>query len=290
MILPEKTEFSRWKPAACLRVTGDDAATFLQGQYTNDLQVAPSKDGAVYGLLLNQKGKVVADGFVRRVAEREFWIVSYELPAALIRERLEAYVVADDVVIEDATPEWEGISWFCATTRSWPDGSWTFAGRRATAANCEVIYPVASGPAMTALLAGATEIDAEEIERRRLRAGIPAVPRDLGSSDLPNEGGLERVAVSYTKGCYLGQEVMARLKSMGQVRRRLVRVTGSGAIPASATSLFQGGRRVGELRSVVRDGAGWIGLAMVTLLGLKAGVFLARAAELPADVTWEEIS
>lgn len=289
MILPLSTEFAHWKPAACLRVTGEDAATFLQGQYTNNLQVRPAKHGAVYGLWLNQKGKIVADSFVRRSAEREFWIVSEGSPAAVIRERLEAYIVADDVVVEDVTAEWAGVTWLGSTAPSWPDEAWTFAGRRVAGESLEVLCPVASASALNVLLAGATEISAEELELRRLRAGIPSVPRDLGLADLPNEGGLEREAVSYTKGCYLGQEVMARLKSMGQVRRRVVRVSGPGPVPAGKATLFQEGRRVGELRSVARDGAGWIGLAMVTLLGLKPGVALALTAESPAAVTWEEI-
>lgn len=288
MVLSQKSKFFHWKPAACLRITGEDAATFLQGQYTNNLQVAPARDGAIYGLWLNQKGKVVADSFVRRAGEREFWIVSYGSPASAIRERLEPYVIADDVVIEDLTGDWSGLTWFGAMPPAWPAGAWTFAGRRGAEASVEVIFPTSSAAAVAPGLADATELGTDEIERQRLLAGIPMVPRDLGLSDLPNEGGLEEVAVSYTKGCYLGQEVMARLKSMGQVRRRLVRVSGSGARPASGTALFQEGRRVGELRSVGTDGAGWVGLAMVTLLGLKAGEPLALAADSAATVRWKE--
>jgi folate-binding Fe-S cluster repair protein YgfZ len=99
----------------------------------------------------------------------------------------------------------------------------------------------------------------------------------VGPGDLPNEAGLEAEAISYTKGCYLGQEVMARLKSMGQVRRRLVRVGGAGeSIPALPVPLFGGGRAVGELRSAVRDGAGgWSGLAMLSRLQVAAGAELA---------------
>ena len=118
-------------------------------------------------------------------------------------------------------------------------------------------------------LRGGTALGAEDMERRRIAAGIPAVPKDIGPGDLPNEGGLEAEAISYTKGCYLGQEVMARLKSMGQVRRRLLKVRGTGEIPPRPASLFQGDRRVGELRSAVRDGAEWIGLAMVSLVQLR---------------------
>ncbi len=92
---------------------------------------------------------------------------------------------------------------------------------------------------------------------------------DIGPTDLPNEGGLETEAISYTKGCYLGQEVMARLKNMGQVRRRLLRVHGTGEPPTRLAPVFQAARKVGEVRSAVRDGAGWVGLALVSLVQLK---------------------
>jgi hypothetical protein len=131
------------------------------------------------------------------------------------------------------------------------------------------------------------ELSPEEVARRRIEAGIPAVPVDLGPGDLPNEGGLEADAISYTKGCYLGQEVMARLKSMGQVRRRLVRVAiVAKKIPPLPAPLFLGERQVGELRSVAPDAAGgFVGLAMVSLLHVKADARLAFGADLPAEAS-----
>src|SRR3954467_6753383 len=111
------------------------------------------------------------------------------------------------------------------------------------------------------------------MSRRRIAAGIAAVPADVGPGELPNEGGLDAEAISYTKGCYLGQEVMARLKSMGQLRRRLLRVQGIGeTYPALPAPVFAGSRQVGELRSAVRNGTGgWTGLAMVSLLQVAGG-------------------
>jgi tRNA-modifying protein YgfZ len=116
------------------------------------------------------------------------------------------------------------------------------------------------------------------MERRRIAAGIPAVSVDVGPSDLPNEAGLEADAISFTKGCYLGQEVMARLKSMGQVRRRLLRVRGErGDFPALPAALYLGARQVGELRSAVWVDEDFIGLAMLSLLHVPAAAALAFA-------------
>ncbi len=269
----------RWQPACWMRVTGEDAATFLQGQFTNDLR-ALTGAGATYGLWLTLKGKVLADSFVLRGAEaNEFWIGSYFSPAAVIRERLESHVIADDVTIEDETSAWTGLSVFGSSGGELTDDAdaegFRFRGRRERAENYEWVYRRAIGePAgMGGVVAGAREISADDVERRRIAAVIPAIPVDVGLGDLPNEAGLEAEAISFTKGCYLGQEVMARLKSMGQVRRRLVRVAGVGEPPAvRPASVFTTARQVGEVRSAVSDGAGgWIGLAMVSRLQV-AGV------------------
>jgi hypothetical protein len=277
-----------WKPAAWLRVSGADAQIFLQGQFTNDLR-ALERQAEVYGLWLSVKGKVLADSFVLRGARpEEFWVGSYFSRAEVIRERLEGYIIADDVVIEDVTADWAAVSAVGGELGAdlaavAPEGV-VFRGRRVAGGNVEWAFPRAREAAVSAALSGKAVLSAEDIARARIAAGIPAVPGDIGPADLPNEGGLESEAISYTKGCYLGQEVMARLKSMGQIRRRLLRVQGAGAPgPASPAPVFVGARQVGELRSAVSDGeGGWMGLALVSLLQVSAGVELALAPEAPA--------
>jgi len=277
----------RYQPSACLRVSGEDALSFLQGQFTQELRpaVAPA---VAYGLWLNQKGKVLADSFVLREAADLLWVISFSSSAAVIQERLEAYIIADDVVIADETAVWQGLAlggdgaeaWLGETAGAVPaagefmraGGGWVFRGRRDGSTSFEWLRPV-EAPA----LGGLAEIGADEVERLRIAAGIPLVPRDIGPGELPNEGGLDAVAVSYTKGCYLGQEVMARLKAMGTVRRRLVQVRAGGRLaPAVPMALLQGEKRLGELRSAVADGAGgFIGLALVNKLGLDPALPLA---------------
>jgi folate-binding protein YgfZ len=277
-----------WRPAAWLRVSGEDAESFLQGQFTNDLRkLTVAKGGAVYGLWLTVKGKVLADSFVLRGAAGEFWVGSYFSPAEVIRERLESFVIADDVVIEEQTAAWSAVT-------VWGEGSGAaveaearalgvgvvFGGRRGREENVEWVFPVEKSAAVRARLEGAMVGGEGEREQRRIAARIAAVPVDVGPGDLPGEGDLESVAISYTKGCYLGQEVMARLKAMGQVRRRLLRVAGAGAAPGGLpAALFIGERKVGEVRSAVSGGAeGWVGLAMLSLLHLSGDATLAFAA------------
>jgi len=263
-----------WRPAACLRVEGPDAFEFLQGQFSNDLRELDHRP-AVYGLWLNAKGRVLADSFILRgPGPGRFYAISYFSPAAVIRERLESYLVADDVTLTDETPEWWGYA--CVGLPSArPAGSadmLVFPGRRGLAAQEEWLT---RGPRE---FPEARVLLTEDMIRARVDAGIPAVPAEIGPGELPQEGGLDEPAISYTKGCYLGQEVMARLKSMGQVRRQLVRVKGTGLPPAIPAALFQGDKKVGELRSIIPTASQeFAGLALVTLwqLDRKAGLSLA---------------
>jgi folate-binding protein YgfZ len=266
--------FHGWRPAAWLRISGEDAGNFLQGQFTNDLRTLQAGDGAaVYGLWLNQKGRVLADGFVLAAGDGAFWVGSYFSPAEVIRARLEDYIIADDVTVEDATANWEAVTVFAGAGDGFAAEAGAnflrFAGRRAESPCTEWIFPSSDGARVRARLEGGRELDRVEMERMRIGAGLPAVPGDIGPADLPNEGGLELSAISYTKGCYLGQEVMARLKSLGQVRRRLLRVRGPGAVPARLAALYQGGQKVGEMRTAAAENGGFSGFAMVTLLNLR---------------------
>jgi folate-binding protein YgfZ len=284
---------------AVLKVTGEDAFPFLQGQFTQDLRPARDEARAAYGLWLNQKGKVLADGFLLRLGT-DWLCVSHFSAAGTIRERLETYIIADDVLVEDVTAQWAGMAVFgpggvefieknvggrrleaglVATT----EHGFIFPGRRVAGPNWEWLYPV--GGDETAMQFDG-QIGFAESERLRIEALIPSVPRDVGSEDLPNEGGLDRDAISYTKGCYLGQEVMARLKTMGQVRRRLMRVSGRVASPENLpASLFTDGKRIGELRSVASTGDGFIGLAMISLLGLGQKQTLGLSPDGPAELS-----
>ncbi|HVU33897.1 MAG TPA: folate-binding protein [Opitutaceae bacterium] len=276
----------RWDPACWLRTTGSDAASFLQGQFTNDVRQLTAGQ-CIYGLWLSVKGRVLADSFViRGAAENEFWIGSYASPAGVIRERLEGYIIADDVTLEDQTAGWIGLTVIhpgalavVQAARDLSGGSgFVFPGRRG-GDHAEWVFPREQVEKAADCFARLPPLDQAAMDLRRIEAGIPAVPADIGPADLPNEGGLESTAVSYTKGCYLGQEVMARLKSMGQVRRRLLRVHGRPrAAPPLPAPLFAGSRQVGELRScATRPDGEHIGLALLALLHVDAGTDLAFA-------------
>lgn len=297
----ERSHFFNFRPGAALRATGDDAFSFLQGQFTNDLR---QPDGsATYGLWLNQKGKVLADSHVLRVSEKEFLIVSAVSETAVIRRRLEDYIVADDVILTDESADLGGLlvagpgvaevlvrllgGVFAAGRFRRVEGMTVFHGRRVAEENFEVLGAAAVLDELRRRLLGEGFVLAEpaQVEFSRIGAGVPIVPIDVGPGDLPNEGGLEETAISFTKGCYLGQEVMARLKNLGQVRRGLHVVRGRGAPPVTLAGLYQGEKKVGELRSVAGWGGEFAALAMLSLVNLQRDVGLSLEPGGPATLT-----
>ena len=291
---------NKYQPKAILRVTGEDAISFLQGQFTNELRHPPGS--ATYGLWLNQKGRVVADSVVLRVTENEFLVLSLTSAASVIQQRLQDYIVADDVGLTDETATWGGLTIggegsgeiIKAGCGAVPGSGHfirngdvvIFNGYRRPSENFEIIGPEKTLADWRERLVarGWAEIGIEAIEWARISAGRPAIPQDLGPTDLPNEGGLEESALSFTKGCYLGQEIMARLKNLGQVRRRLQIVRSTGVPLRSAAPLYQGSLKVGELRSVSSGEKGYVAFALLSLINLKPEAGLSLAPDGPTDV------
>jgi folate-binding protein YgfZ len=284
---PKDSAIFRYRPACVLKVGGADAATFLQGQFTNDLRNIPPGQ-SVYGLWLDRKGHVIADSnVVLADGGAEYWIVSIDSPAPTIARHLEDHIIADEVVIGDATGSWRGASLIGAGVGQWLSAEsrpgLSFPGRRCSGENWEWVFPDSESALVDGHISGAGVLSDEDVERMRIASAIPAVPRDIGPGDLPNEGGLDLHAISYSKGCYLGQEVMARLKSRGRVRRVLVRVAGAGGPPSVPAVLWRSGRREGELRSAVADGPGYSGLALVSASAASGGSF-SLASEIPPSL------
>ncbi len=290
MPFPATAIFFPYLPAAWLRVQGPDAASFLQGQFTQDL-LPVQGERVAYGLWLDQKGKVLGDSFIGHgAAPDEYWIASLLSPGAMLRRRLEDYLIADEVTVADLSVEHAAVALIGEGVGAWlgsmPRPGRFFPGRRSPTENWEWIYPVGAAAAVSAALAGARAGSPAELERARILAGVPAVPVDIGPRDLPNEGGLDADAISYTKGCYLGQEVMARLKAKGRIRRSLNRVSGPGPAPVTPAALWHAGRQLGELRSAAlsADGAGFVGLALLGVGQLPAEGGLALGAADPETI------
>lgn len=284
------SKFHSFRPACVLQVSGPDATSFLQGQFSNDLGTG-KRGGRVYGLWLDRKGKALADSFVLARGEDVYLAVSYYSSEAVIQQRLDDYLVMDEVDLEGVTSRFKGWSVFGGVQEalcemlgtSAPesgsfrqiDGVAVFWGRRGAEESLEILLDEGSASAASwaervqRVLdeSDCREIGEDELLRISIEGRVPRIGREFGPTDLPQEIGLVDTAVSFSKGCYLGQEVMARLRSLGRVRKRLERVEVLGTVHSDQMPLElkdESGKRQGELRSVAYSDDGCIGLAIIS--------------------------
>jgi folate-binding protein YgfZ len=259
---------------ARLRVSGADSLRYLNGQLTQDLKRV-SPQATLPACITSAKGRLQAEVWVVAEAakpERVAFLVDTpgELREALL-ERLERYIVADDVSVEDITGEAELLHFPGAQIPELSEVSAFPAARAARMgeAGWDVWVPAAQFPELCAVLRERLG-SAQDVERLRVERGIPAWGAELSEDTLPPEAGLDSTHVDYHKGCYIGQEVISRLKSVGHVNRVLRKFrcpseAGSVAVaepkrhPLAGEALYERGQRgkpAGTLTSVAADGKG----------------------------------
>ena len=272
-----------YQPTGDVTVEGPDTAHFLQGQFSRDLRVPDGS--AVYGLWLDAKGKIKADSFLMRESEDRFRAISYFSPTSFLQENLEKRIIMDEVATRSSDSPAVGISlWgeaielgldFLNIDRPKPEGfsagpsSVAFWGRRSEEPNLEIVVDSKENEAQDLLDSLMNRniriLNTERAAVIAIQSNRFQVGRDIMEVDLPQEVGLGEVAVSYQKGCYIGQEVMARLNTMGTSRKSLQCVNVSNApLGDGPWELIDGeGRKAGELRRFLETGSEPIGSAML---------------------------
>ena len=211
------------------QITGTDRARFLNGQITNDLRKATEKV-AIEACVLNAKGKMNAHIFVSALAECFSVDAEQELRETL-RTRLERYVIADDVQIEDVTDQ---FSLFHVLSEESPtlDHGRIVSVRRFAEQGCDVWSDAARHDAVWQQLSSAFAfLDSTAAEVMRIEQGIPRWGRELTEEIIPIEANLEQRTIDYEKGCYIGQEVISRMKMSGQTNKRLCGVVSLDDVP-----------------------------------------------------------
>jgi folate-binding protein YgfZ len=287
-----------------LLVRGPDAADYLQGQLTNDIEALEPGDGC-YAALLDRKGHVQADMRVLRLGPEEIWIDTEPEGVDGARGHLEMYKIGREVEVADLSGERALISLIgpaapaLAGTTALPEH--TSAEAAVGGVECiavgtpEGIDLIAAAgdaePLRRALLDdGAREVEPAAAEILRIEAGRPRYGAEMGAETMPAEAGIVERAVSFTKGCYIGQEPVARLHYKGRSNRHLRGLLLSG--PAEPGSVLRlGEKEVGRLGSACLSPArGHIGLAIVRREaepGVKLAVgedgVTARLVDLPFD-------
>jgi folate-binding protein YgfZ len=211
----------RTRPSAILDVTGADRIAFLQGQLTQEMRDLPPGDARpVAGL--TPKGKLLFVARAVGLPDRVRLLAPAPLRAPVL-DHLRKYVLASRVAIEDRSGDLARIGLYGPQAARFvpPEGVDRLPGEGEFAA--ELVLPAAGlAAADRALLASGSEpIGATTAEVLRVEAGRPRFGSDMDGSNLPDEVGISD-AISTSKGCYVGQEVVARLRTYGRVNRRLV--------------------------------------------------------------------
>jgi folate-binding protein YgfZ len=236
---------------ALVWVTGPDAISFLDGQVSQDV-VAMATGTVQRSLLLEPRGKLRAILSLLRDAERVGLLVQSDGADAVVaaleqfRFRVKAEITVDPRPghsvwgTPGGPPRWhESDDVLTVVT---PDG-WS------------LVIAIAPPPGRI--------LSADEFAAHRIAAAEPWFGVDVDDGTIPQETGLVAAAVSFTKGCYLGQELVARIDSRGHVNRHLRRLSGTGEIPPVGAEVRRGDTVVGTTGTTAPGGSGWLSLAVL---------------------------
>lgn len=265
-----------------LCLTGNDRARFLHGQVTNDVKRLQNGQGC-YAALVTAKGKMQSD--LNIYALKDELLLDFE-PGLVtaVTERLEKFLVADDVEIVDVGPLYGLLSvqgpkatdvvralevfpmipaapfQFESASDSTFGEIYLMSRARLASVGFDLFVPTASlGAVADRLIAAARQLGGhatgwQALEAARIAAGVPRFGVDMDETHIALECGIETAAVSYIKGCYIGQEVINRIHSIGHVNRELRRLDlGSNPepVPQKGTMFTAAGKEAGYLTSAV---------------------------------------
>jgi folate-binding protein YgfZ len=257
-----------------IAVSGKDRQSWLNGLLTSD--VAKLRPGhASYGLVLVKIGRIVSDVFVLHADDRLLGAGQRDR-IALLRDHFEKYLIMEDAAHEDVSSDY---AWafahgpraaeVAAAAAAMP-GVYAGSVELHGAADGVIAAPAARLGEVLGELA-AKEADtvvgsADDAETLRVRRFLPRFGVDFGEKNYPQEAALEKIAVSFSKGCYLGQEVVCRLEMRGHVVKKIVPVRFAGDPPARGAEVRSSdGKVLGAVSSAVPSDGGAVGLAMVRI-------------------------
>jgi folate-binding protein YgfZ len=285
MTLTEKFQAARTglavgplRPRALIHAGGPDARDFLHRMLTQDLKGLP-EGGAAHFALLTVKGHLVAEGQLLLLPDGVLLDVD---PAAApeLHAQLARMVIMDDVTLTERTEGWRVLPLLgpgaAAAAQHQAPGLSRWVNRRRGVPALDLLVAAADAGALRDRLVakGAAPLEEDDLEALRVAGGVARWGADMDGSRLPMEAGLTADAISFKKGCYLGQEVVARATARGQIQRGLVLLRlPDGAGPGSR--LTAAGAEAGAVTSAATTPEGRLGLAYLRRAHWAAGTRLA---------------
>jgi tRNA-modifying protein YgfZ len=260
-----------------LVLRGAEAAEYLQGQLTNDIEALSPGQGC-YAALLDRKGHMQADMRVLGLAGDEIWIDTEPEALTAVKRHLDMYKIGREVELEDVTAARAILSLLGPRSAdlagapplpAYANTALIVGGIDCVAVGTEfgidLISAVGDGERLRAFLvdAGAPEVEPAAAAILRIEAGTPRFGAEMDTATMPAEAGIVEAAVDFEKGCYIGQETVARLHYRGKPNRHL-RGLRLSAPAAPGASLSLGEKEVGAVgSSCVSPVLGPIALAIV---------------------------
>ena len=268
---------------------GADVERYLNGQITNDLRKA-SATSAIQASILNTKGKLSAHVFISKESDHVFLLdADAELREELVA-RLERYIIADDVQIEDITDRFSLFHFLGDSVPATATGERAVASERFGLPGWDLWSDEVSSTQLRERFKNDFIFcDEACAEVFRIERGIPRWGRELTSEFIPVEASLEATSIDYAKGCYIGQEVISRMKMSGQTNKRLcglISISGRGLTKDTRlTSEDDPAKEIGLITSAARSTrlGKEIGLGYVKRGHNEKGTRL-LAGELPVEI------
>ncbi|MDX2257295.1 MAG: folate-binding protein [Hyphomicrobiaceae bacterium] len=272
-----------------VRVAGADGLKFLQVLVTNDID-GLSAGAARHAALLSPQGKILFDFFVVDAGGGVLLLDVARAQAGALAQRLSLYKLRAAIEIADVSRDytvaalWGGA---CAPEVVAAPGPAMVAAPdpRLPELGWRALLTLASDSRLSA--EGASPATHEDYDRRRIGLGVPEGGKDFAFGDaFPHEALFDQLhGVSFTKGCYVGQEVVARMQHRGTPRKRIVKVEAKSALPAAGTPVVAGAATIGTLGSVAdREGLALIRIDRLAEATGKGVVVMAAGVEVVASV------
>lgn len=237
-----------------LRIAGNDRLRFLNGQITADARNATTSN-AIEACLLDPKGRMTAHVFLFASAD-SFLVDADAALKETLQPRLERYVIADDVIIEDVSDRLSIFHVIAETAPDLPTAKWIVSARRFDRPGWDIwVDALEHGKVFQQLSDSISFCDPNRAEALRIEQGIPRWGHELTNEIIPVEANLEERCIDYEKGCYLGQEVISRMKMSGQRNKKLCGVVSRDNSPLNPGMrlIAEDGKEVGWITSVSRS-------------------------------------
>lgn len=286
-------------PVAVVRLSGADTRRFANAQLSHNIRDLPT-GGLRHCVITDRKGRIEGMADALLVQDRELILLGAGTSAEWLIERLDSFIIMDPLELEDLGeqlavmslqgPQADAVAQAMGAPLperavvAWEDG-YVARNDRCEAGGLDLVASASRWPALwqAAIAAGARPCGVDALEGARVLRGLPRWPQDMGERAFIHEMRLVSRVAAFDKGCYIGQEVINRMETMGKINRQLMglEIEGQGT---AGSQVVLGDQAVGTLTSVAQAGGRSLGLAVLRTAASPGSEVLIGEQRVPARV------